>query len=533
MRMNRRKSSGLNAKPPAFKHIVGGLFFLLAFALPVHAQEVGSYSELQAAALAGSGEGTIKLTKDILDGKTELVIGRNITLDLNGHSLTIDLPVATGKTSNGIKINSGVTLTIVDSNLGASNALTVRNNASASTTDGHGAGINSTDGTLEIKSGRVNAFGGYLGAGIGGGANKASGRIMIDGGTVTAEGGEAGAGIGSVYQSIGSNITIYKGTVTARGGTGAAGIGGGISTAGGFIYIYGGAINATGGRMGAGIGGGWESSGGYIYISGAGTIDATGGNATGQAGAGAGIGGGGGGLTNSSGASGSIRIIGIVKVTAKGGTSELQGGGAGIGSGGSGSNGQVGAAGNAENPIIIENSVDFLQGGPTGGTGANGRNGASIGMGGGLNSAGAAWKFHNLTVTHNTGGSVYPGTSRVSEGSKVFFSVFIHSGFVLREVTVDGIPETLTDSSQFNFNIPAMTAPKTVTVTFDDNENGGNGGTGGGGGGGSHPPPPTTPSTSSSSSGGCSTSGGPFGLIALVTFAAFGWVRRKSPLQGI
>jgi len=447
-----------------FRPALLGAAVLSLFALPVHAQEVDSYNALQAAASAGSGEGTIKLTSNILDGAIPLTIGRSLTLDLNGHSLTIDLPPPIGRNSNGIKINSGVTLTIKDSNPGQQNALTVTNRAGENNANhcmwdavGGCAAINTTDGTLVIESGKVNATGGDSGAGIGGGNNSDGGTITITGGDVKASSNVWGAGIGGGYTGAGGKIVISGGKVTATGGYFGAGIGGGHDGGGGGdIRISNGNVVAKGGVCAAGIGGGANSAGGKIEISG-GTIDASSDECENfEWGAGAGIGGGGGNEAKPSGASGSITISGAAQVTATGGASTTQGGGAGIGSGGSGSSyentpGTAGAAG----PISIAN-LDHVK--ATGGKGHNGRDGAAIGFGGGASGPGAS------VPTDGSGGG---------------------------------------------------------------GDGGGVGGNNPGGSGGNPPPPSSTDSKDSKSSGGCSTSGGPFGVAALVVLAAFGWVRRQ------
>ena len=60
---------------------------------------------------------------------TQLTIARDLTLDLNGHTLTIDLSNTNpgGQISNGIQINNGIELTIIDS--GDGGTLNVTNNA--------------------------------------------------------------------------------------------------------------------------------------------------------------------------------------------------------------------------------------------------------------------------------------------------------------------------------------------------------------------------------------------------------------------
>ncbi|MDR2233487.1 MAG: hypothetical protein LBE56_10235, partial [Tannerella sp.] len=121
-------------KRKLFQNIVAGLTgtLLLALAMTAQAQtNVATYSDLFNACSSG-GSGNITLTANILDGATQLTIERSLTIDLNGHSLTINLPDAIGRNSNGIWLANDVTLTIMDSNPGT-NSLTVTNGAALST----------------------------------------------------------------------------------------------------------------------------------------------------------------------------------------------------------------------------------------------------------------------------------------------------------------------------------------------------------------------------------------------------------------
>ena len=226
----------------------------------------------------------------------------------------------------------------------------------------HAAGLNKgNSGTLTINdednNGKLEATGGYGGAGIGGGQHSSASDITITGGTITARGSNNGAGIGGGASDIngpycnGSNITISGGDVTAIGSVYASGIGGGSIGSGSDITISGGKVTAKGGDQGgAGIGGGFWASGSDITISG-GEVEATGGGLA------AGIGGGNGGngtdieisggkVTAKGGMSGagigggcrgtgsSITISGDAQVKAQGGTEYNEGAGAGIGNGG-------------------------------------------------------------------------------------------------------------------------------------------------------------------------------------------------------
>ena len=100
------------------------------------------------------------------------------------------------------------------------------------------------------------------GAGVGGGNGE---KLYFYSGKIEATGGPMGAGIGGSFKGRGSDIYIYDGEISATGGEGAPGIGGGCWTeeqdmnsvnAARNINIYGGKIYACGGYNGAGIGGG-------------------------------------------------------------------------------------------------------------------------------------------------------------------------------------------------------------------------------------------------------------------------------------
>ena len=223
------------------------------------------------------------------------------------------------------KGNSG-TLTINDEN----------NNGKLEATGGYGgAGIgggrHSSASDITITGGTITARGSYSGAGIGGGASDINGpycngsNITISGGDVTAIGSAYASGIGGGSIGSGSNITISDGKVTAKGGDqGGAGIGGGFWASGSDITISGGEVEASGGDLGAGIGGGNGGNGTDIEISG-GKVTAKGGMS------GAGIGGG------CRGTGSSITISGDAQVKVQGGEADDgYGAGAGIGNGGAG-----------------------------------------------------------------------------------------------------------------------------------------------------------------------------------------------------
>ena len=230
-------------------------------------------------ALGVGGSGDVILGGDITDITTQLTVGRDVILDLNGHKLGITLTAAEGYNANGLKIAGGVTLTIRDSSTPSTGTLTVINGASSSTTQGNGAAVNTSGSTFMVKSGTIIASGGYQGAGIGGGLSGDGGTVIISGGTVTATGGSNAAGIGGGAGGSGGSVTIDSGTVTAKGGSTGAGIGGGNQGVGSLqVTVNGGEIMATGGYNGDGIGGAgeYQSYGVNITING-GKVTATGG----------------------------------------------------------------------------------------------------------------------------------------------------------------------------------------------------------------------------------------------------------------
>jgi uncharacterized repeat protein (TIGR02543 family) len=204
-------------------------------------------------------EGTSPTDPVSVKSSAGLYIAENTTLDLNGHTLSIELPNAAtgGQNANCIRIAAGKTLTIVDGSDGETGTLTVVNLAAFSNNEG-GAGINTVNANLIISRGTINATGGASGAGIGGGNSTDLGNssITINGGTINATGGGNSAGIGAGNTSGASNstITINGGTINATGGNNGAGIGGGASSgatnfegltgSGGTIIINGGNVTA-------------------------------------------------------------------------------------------------------------------------------------------------------------------------------------------------------------------------------------------------------------------------------------------------
>ena len=264
-----------------------------------------------------SGGGDFRVDGLFMKGQRLMNINRIVVADSAETNLVL----------NNVNITAagGPALDVGDANV---NLFLLGNNVFDASGARGRAGIRTTGANLTIQgTGRLEALGGFSGAGIGGGvapdgmSGEAGGLVTINSGTIVAR-GAGGAGIGGGGGGgNGGSITINGGNVTAYNIRGGAGIGGGTSGNGGNITITGGNITAQGGTYqpgaalvgGAGIGGGAGRIGGQILITG-GTVHATGGNLA------AGIGGGGGGA---GGAGGDITISGG-RVTASGGRSDSQ-----------------------------------------------------------------------------------------------------------------------------------------------------------------------------------------------------------------
>jgi len=196
--------------------------------------EATDAGELNEQILDEDAPAVIKLANDIdldYDGTGEqdnaLNITRDITLDLNGKKLKIDSVYDT----NGIKVNKDITFTIMDTAGTGELLVTVSSEDNEIPSFNYGAGINVTEGTLNILGGKISSTGGNHGAGIGGGSHGGTGTIVISGNAVvTSNGGIGGAGIGGGYNAGGGTVTISENAkVTAEGGVGGAGIGGGVN----------------------------------------------------------------------------------------------------------------------------------------------------------------------------------------------------------------------------------------------------------------------------------------------------------------
>ncbi|MBO4578977.1 MAG: hypothetical protein J5715_02365, partial [Clostridiales bacterium] len=259
--------------------------------------------------------------------------------------------------NKGIYVSSGSTLNIYGGNYSYLVAKGESGNA------GIGGNRNAMAGTINIKGGDIEVYGGEDAAGIGGGGGKDSGykSIFIYEGIIKSYGGDGGAGVGSgedndvnkigdininsqdldAYagedaaaigggnECAAETINIYGGNILAdacyKNHDNGAGIGGGDNGEGGVVTIYGGTVRAEGSLDGAGIGGGDNGDGGWLYVYG-GSLYVS------SCGGGAGIGGGNGGD------GGFVYIYGGSTLASCGRQDDS---GAGIGGGNKGNGGEV------------------------------------------------------------------------------------------------------------------------------------------------------------------------------------------------
>lgn len=205
---------------------------------------------------AAVGPVTICLSQDIIepssgnaDTSLTLPSGANVTLQLDGHTLSITSPALSAA---AINLPPGATLTI----------------------DGDGS-ISATGGDGSLTGAQGGGGAGIGGNGGVGGNGQSAGTLVVNGGEIVANGGGVsqgaagigGGGAGAVNANGGGGgaVTITGGTVTAGGSIDAAALGGGaagnngVGGAGGAVTISGGTVSGTGGafmsRAGAAFGG--------------------------------------------------------------------------------------------------------------------------------------------------------------------------------------------------------------------------------------------------------------------------------------
>jgi hypothetical protein len=335
---------------------------------------VSTWTDLSNAFLSSQ---TVTLCQDITAGSDQsLTVGdgtisdtTSVTLDLNGHKLSIPNPNADAA---AIYVPSGASLTVQDSNDPGDTGLLTVTGGQFSAGIGGDIDRSESSGSVTIDGATVDAAGGDGAAGIGGasggtGTGGAGGSITIESGsTVTATAGSQAAAIGGGFANgtggAGGTIIINGATVSTTGGVIATGIGGGaggtVGGAGGTITIEPGSqVTTTCGQQCTGIGGGdgevVGGAGGDVTITG-GTVNAIGGIAA------EGIGGGYGGYGGIGGAGAALTIDSGANVTAAGGA-----GATAIGGGDGGSTGVFGSLSNGGTLTLPSGSVENVPSGTT------------------------------------------------------------------------------------------------------------------------------------------------------------------------
>jgi len=71
-----------------------------------------------------------------------------------------------------------------------------------------------------------------------------------------------------------------------------------------------------------------------------------------------------------------------------------------------------------------------------------------------------------ITLTKNGNGTVSPGTQYVQNGASPVYTITPDAGWVIKEITVDGTPQTITNKNGMNLTISSVTANKALVVTF-------------------------------------------------------------------
>ncbi len=207
--------------------------------------------------------GDVKLV--LMDGKTMKVTVSDYKSAVNvqqGNTLTIYAQNVSG--TGRLEANGGSISAGIGGNNGQNGGTIIVNGGDVYATcesggAGIGGGYQANGGMVTINGGTVTAIG--KGSGIGGGSSGGNGgTVIINGGYVTVT-ANAGAGIGCGNSGTDAGyITINGGTIEATGSWRAAGIGGGNGCAGGTVVINGGTVTATGGDGASGIGSGYGNS---------------------------------------------------------------------------------------------------------------------------------------------------------------------------------------------------------------------------------------------------------------------------------
>ena len=246
----------------------------LAHEVTIEGQRVDDVKTVQDGVNAiGDKTGTITMTSDEQNSSVTINQG-NVTLDLNGHSITNSDSYGTA-----ITVENGV-LKLQDSSVDKSGKVEA--------TGDYGDGVYVSGGTANISGGEVKATGYRSGVCVSGGAaiisgGKVSGNaqgVSVESGTATISGGSVNSDENGVYVSDSSTAEIKGGTVNGgesgvklmRSGT--VNISGGSvrgSVRGVYVvdeYLQRGTANISGGTVNGGENGVEVSDGGTANISG-------------------------------------------------------------------------------------------------------------------------------------------------------------------------------------------------------------------------------------------------------------------------
>lgn len=203
-------------------------------------------------------EGEYYLAESITLTSYNITVSGNVTLDLNGYTLT---GIGSGST---ITIPDGASLTVTDSGTEGTIANTGNSNGTLISSTRYGGVILVQDGgSLTLEGGTIE--GGSVGQGCGGGISVLGGTVTMNGGTITDNVARNGGGI---YVSRGT-VVLNGGTITDNIGSW---FGGGICLNGGTMEMCGGTIFGNTARDG---GGGISISGGTLILSGGTVSDNT------------------------------------------------------------------------------------------------------------------------------------------------------------------------------------------------------------------------------------------------------------------
>ncbi len=196
--------------------------------------------------LLGIINGNVKLacdfTAEAADSALTIAQDKNITLDLNGHTLNRAL---TQEKENGNAITNNGILTINDTSADGNGTITGAFN------QGRGGAI-VNNGTLKIQNGIISGNKAKEGGAV---ANLNSGSLTVSGGTITQN---------ETFQYGGGGIVNLGGTVTISGGTICKNV---SAMNGGGIWSNG-TLNISGGTITENVAGNGQNGGGISYSGG-------------------------------------------------------------------------------------------------------------------------------------------------------------------------------------------------------------------------------------------------------------------------